>query len=274
LKKLKINYFKTKEEREMIEYRDFDKNYSLENKNAIITGGANGIGYAIALLYAEKGANVFLFDIAKNGEEQAQKLSSQFSIIAKFVKTDVSKKEAIQASVDEVLTVVDKIDILVNNAGVVFLDSAENLSEEGWNKTILINQTAVFLVSQVVGNVMIKQGFGKIVNMASQAGVIALEKHLAYSASKGAVIAMTKVLAYEWAKYGINVNAISPTIVLTDLGKKAWAGKVGEDMKKIIPNERFCEPNEVAALAVFLASDASMMINGTNIMIDGAYSIK
>lgn len=258
----------------MIEYRNYDKNYSLENKNAIITGGANGIGYAIASLYAEKGANVFLFDIAKNGEEQAQKLSNEFNIISKFIKTDVSNKKAIQLSVDSVLNEVKTIDILVNNAGVVFLDNAENLSEEGWNKTILINQTAVFLVSQVVGTVMIKQGFGKIINMASQAGVIALDKHIAYSASKGAVIAMTKVLAYEWSKYGINVNSISPTIVMTDLGKKAWAGKVGEDMKKRIPNGRFCEPNEVAALAVFLASDASMMINGTNIMIDGAYSIK
>lgn len=258
----------------MIEYKKFDINYSLENKNAIITGGANGIGYAIASLYAEKGANVFLLDIAKNGEEQAKKIHDESHRIAKFIKTDVSDKTAIELSVNTVLNVVDKIDILVNNAGVVFLDNAETLSEESWNKTILINQTAVFLVSQVVGNVMIKQGFGKIVNMASQAGVIALDKHIAYSASKGAVIAMTKILAYEWAKYGINVNSISPTIVMTDLGKKAWAGKVGEDMKKQIPNERFCEPNEVAALAVFLASDASMMINGANIMIDGAYSIK
>lgn len=258
----------------MVEYRKFDKNYSLENKNAIITGGANGIGFAIASLYAEKGANVFLFDIASNGEQQAAELSNKFNITAKFVRTDVSTKEAIQSSVDKVLSFVDTIDILVNNAGVVFLDSAESLSEEDWNKTILINQTAVFLVSQVVGNVMIKQGFGKIVNLASQAGVIALDKHLAYAASKGAVIAMTKVLAYEWAKHGININAISPTIVLTELGKKAWAGEVGENMKKRIPNERFCEPDEVAALAVFLASDASQMINGTNILIDGAYSIK
>lgn len=258
----------------MIEYRKFDKNYSLENKNAIITGGANGIGYAIASLYAEKGANVFLFDIAKNGKEQAATLSDEFKRKVIFIKTDVSSKSSIKISVDEVLKNVDKIDILVNNAGVVFLDSAENLSEEAWNKTILINQTAVFLVSQIVGQIMINQGFGKIINMASQAGVIALDKHLAYSASKGAVIAMTKILAYEWAKYGINVNAISPTIVMTELGKKAWSGEVGENMKKRIPNERFCEPEEVAALAVFLASDASMMINGTNVMIDGAYSIK
>ncbi|MFA6845689.1 MAG: SDR family oxidoreductase, partial [Sphaerochaetaceae bacterium] len=106
------------------------------------------------------------------------------------------------------------------------------------------------------------------------AGVIALDKHIAYSATKGAVIAMTKVLACEWAEYGINVNAISPTIVLTELGKKAWAGEIGEDMKKQIPNGRFAMPDEVASLAVFLASDGSQMINGANIMIDGAYSIK
>lgn len=258
----------------MIPYKKYDKDFSLEGKNAIITGGANGIGFAISSLFAEKGANVFLFDVAPNGEESANKIAKYTGRIAKFIKTDVSKKAAIQASVDEVVRQVGHIDILVNDAGVCYLDDAENLSEEKWNKTVLINQTAVFLVSQVVGKVMIEQKSGKIINMASQAGVIALDKHIAYSATKGAVIAMTKILAYEWAEYGINVNAISPTIVMTELGKKAWAGKVGEDMMKQIPNGRFGYPDEVAALAVFLASDASQMINGTNVMIDGAYSIK
>ena len=258
----------------MIPYKDFDKNYSLEGKNAIITGGANGIGYAISGLFAEKGANVFLFDVARNGNESAVAIHERTGRIAEFVMTDVSNKEGIQQSVDYVVRKVGHIDILVNNAGVCYLDDAEKLAKEAWDKTVLINQTAVFLMSQVVGNVMIQQGYGKIVNIASQAGVIALDKHIAYSATKGAVIAMTKVLACEWAEYGINVNAISPTIVLTELGKKAWAGEIGEDMKKQIPNGRFAMPDEVASLAVFLASDGSQMINGANIMIDGAYSIK
>ena len=148
------------------------------------------------------------------------------------------------------------------------------MTEEQWDKTMSINLKAVFLMAQAVGRHMIEAGQGKIINMASQAGVIALDRHIAYCASKAAVISMTKVLACEWAGYGINVNAISPTVVLTELGKKAWAGDVGEQMKKLIPNGRFAYPDEIASVAVFLASDGSMMINGENIMIDGAYSVR
>ena len=113
--------------------------------------------------------------------------------------------------------------VKANNAGLVFLDNAENLSEREWDLTIEVNQKAVFLTSQAVGKKMIAAGGGKIINIASQAGIIALDKHIAYCASKAAVISITKVLACEWAKFGINVNAISPTVVLTELGKKAWA---------------------------------------------------
>lgn len=114
-----------------------------------------------------------------------------------------------------------------------------------------LNLKGSFLMAQIIGREMIATGGGKIVNMASQASVIALDKHVAYCASKAAIVSMTQVLAMEWAPYNINVNAISPTVILTELGKKAWAGQVGEDMKKLIPAGRFGYPEEVAACALF-----------------------
>ena len=137
------------------------------------------------------------------------------------------------------------------------LDDAENLKEEDWDKTMAINLKAPFIMAQCVGREMIKRKSGKIVNLASQAGIIALDRHVAYSTSKAGIIGLTRVLAMEWAEFDINVNAISPTVVLTELGKKAWAGEVGEAMKMKIPVRRFGYPEEVAAVALFLASDAA-----------------
>lgn len=258
----------------MIQYKEFDKSFNLNGKNAVITGGAQGIGKAIARIFAEKGANIFLFDISESGKDTASELAENFHTKCFFAKTDITSQKNLQKSADVAEESLGSIDILVNNAGVVFLDNAEELSERDWDKTIAVNQKSVFIASQVIGRKMIKRGGGKIVNIASQAGIVALDKHIAYCASKAAVISMTKVLAVEWAKYGINVNAISPTVVLTELGKKAWAGDVGEAMKKMIPNGRFAYPDEIASLALFLAGDASAMINGENILIDGGYTIK
>ena len=115
---------------------------------------------------------------------------------------------------------------------------------------------------------------GKIVNIASKAGLVALPKHAAYTASKAGLIGVTKILALEWAKYNINVNAIAPTVILTEMGEKAWAGEVGEAMKRKIPVDRFGYPEEVAAAALFLACDASNLITGETLVIDGGYTIQ
>jgi NAD(P)-dependent dehydrogenase (short-subunit alcohol dehydrogenase family) len=157
----------------------------------------------------------------------------------------------------------------------VALEKAEIISEDFWDRTIEINLKASFMMTQVFGAYLIenKRG-GSIVNMASQAGVIALDRHVAYCASKGGIIAMTKVLALEWGKYGIRVNAVSPTVVLTELGHKAWDGPVGEAFKKEIPAERFAEPDEIAGIIGFLCSDAAAMITGHNLLVDGGYTIK
>ena len=254
------------------EYKGYDKDFRLDGKIALITGGYQGIGYAIAKLYAEKGAELALVDMKPEIREVAGTLGSETGTRVEGFVADLTDTKQVSELVGKVVSDFGRIDILVNNAGIVMLEDAEKLPEEYWDKTMAINLKAPFVVSQAVGNEMIKAGGGKIVNMASQAGVIALDRHIAYCTSKAGVIELTKVLAFEWGEYNINVNAISPTVVLTELGKKAWAGEVGERFKKQIPAGRFAFPDEVAAVALFLASDAADMITGENVMIDGGYT--
>jgi Dehydrogenases with different specificities (related to short-chain alcohol dehydrogenases) len=254
-----------------MEFEGFDINFGLENKVAIITGGLSGIGQAIGELYIKKGAKLAIFDVKDTTAKEAKEKYGDDAI---GIQVDVTQKDQIDNAVAEVLKTYGKIDLLVNSAGVALLDDAENLSEEYWDKTFDINVKGSFLVAQAVGKEFIKAGSGKIINMASQAALVALDNHVAYCASKGAIVSMTKVLAFEWAQYGINVNCISPTVILTELGKKAWAGQVGEDMKKKIPAGRFGYPEEVAACALFLAADASNLITGENMVIDGGYTVK
>jgi NAD(P)-dependent dehydrogenase (short-subunit alcohol dehydrogenase family) len=121
---------------------------------------------------------------------------------------------------------------------------------------------------------MLEAGRGKIINIASQAATVALKYHVAYCASKAGMLGLTRVLAYEWAGRGVTVNAISPTVVMTELGRRAWEGPKGDAMKATIPVGRFAEPEEIAATALFLASEASNMINGANILVDGGYTIQ
>ncbi|EAE2250746.1 D-threitol dehydrogenase [Listeria monocytogenes] len=252
-------------------FKGFDKDFNITDKVAVVTGAASGIGKAMAELFSEKGAYVVLLDIKEDVKDVAAKINPSRTLA---LQVDITKKENIEKVVAEIKKVYPKIDILANSAGVTLLEKAEDLPEEYWDKTMELNLKGSFLMAQIIGREMIATGGGKIVNMASQASVIALDKHVAYCASKAAIVSMTQVLAMEWAPYNINVNAISPTVILTELGKKAWAGQVGEDMKKLIPAGRFGYPEEVAACALFLVSDAASLITGENLIIDGGYTIK
>lgn len=255
----------------MIQYTGADANFSLEGKVAIITGGAAGIGRATADFFVKKGVKVVLADLNPKTDEIAKSLSEQCI----GMSGDITNEEYRQAVVERAAEKYGTIDILVNSAGIVALDNAETISSKMWDLTMEINLNASFKMAQAVGKYMIEKKInGCIVNMASQAGVIALDKHVAYCASKGAIIAMTKVLAMEWGKYGIRVNAVSPTVVLTELGHKAWDGPVGDEFKKQMPSERFAEPDEIAGTIAFLCSGTAAMITGHNLLIDGGFTIK
>ena len=248
-----------------------DSSFSLAGKIAAITGGASGIGSAIAEMFVQKGATIAVLDLL---EEQAQARAKELGNNSNAFVVDVTSSESVNRAVASVKEHFGRIDILVNSAGIVALDPAEKVTDSDWDKQIAVNLTGTFFVNRAVGNVMLEQGEGKIINMASQAGSIALDQHAAYCSSKWGVIGLSKVLAAEWAGRGINVNTISPTVVLTELGKKAWAGQKGEDMKKLIPTGRFALPEEIAAAAVFLASNGADMINGADLVIDGGYTIQ
>lgn len=253
------------------QFPPIDLNFPLNGKVALVTGAASGIGAAVAEAFISKGAKVAVLDI---NAEQARAKADTLGDNAKPFVCDVSDPASVKAAVASAIEALGKIDIAVNSAGVVFLAPAEELSLSDWDRTIEINLKGSFLVTQEVGRAMIAAGNGgKIINLASQAGSVAIEEHVAYCASKFGVIGMTKTFAAEWGKYGITANTISPTIVLTELGKKAWEGEKGENAKKRIPTGRFAYPEEIAAAAVFLASGAADMINGADLVVDGGYTV-
>jgi NAD(P)-dependent dehydrogenase (short-subunit alcohol dehydrogenase family) len=244
---------------------------SFTGKTVVVTGGASGIGLAISQSFAEQGATVAVVDV--NGA-LASDVAAQLGGSSKGFSCDVSDIASVQSATDLIYSQFGKIDILVNSAGIVALAPAENLTADAWTRTINVNLSGTFYMSQAIGRIMLIQESGKIVNIASQAGSIALDEHVAYCASKFGVIGITKVLASEWAGRGINVNSISPTVVLTELGKKAWDGSKGEALKKLIPTGRFAYPEEIAMSVLYLSSPAADMINGADLLIDGGYTIR
>ena len=248
-----------------------DIGFSLADKVAVVTGGGSGIGAAIADSFVAKGARVAIIDLSTTAaDEVATRLGRQ----AAAFTCDVASQADVDATVQAVLGHFGRIDILVNSAGVALLAPAEELELSSWDTTMNINVRGTFLMCQAVGKTMLTQRSGRIINMASQAASVALERHVAYCASKFAVVGLTKVLATEWGGRGVTVNTISPTVVLTKLGREAWAGPKGDALKAEIPAGRFVYPGEVAATAVFLASDAAAMVNGADLLIDGGYTIR
>jgi NAD(P)-dependent dehydrogenase (short-subunit alcohol dehydrogenase family) len=236
----------------------------------LVTGGASGIGAEIARSFAQDGAHVAVLDV----KAAPQEIEGEAAGDAMEIACDVTDPEAVTDSVRRVVEHWSRIDVLVNSAGIVALAPAEQLDRHDWHRTIAINLTGTFFVAQAVGVHMLRAGRGRIINLASQAAHVALEGHAAYCASKAGVIGLTRVLASEWAPHGVTVNSISPTVVLTELGRKAWDGPLGDALKLQIPTGRFAEPAEVAAAVRYLASDAAGMVNGADLLLDGGYTIR
>jgi NAD(P)-dependent dehydrogenase (short-subunit alcohol dehydrogenase family) len=248
-----------------------DLTFSLADKIALVTGGASGIGAAIGRAFVTQGATVAVADLDLHAAEGAV---AQLGHGCTAFACDVADPAAVTSTVQAVLDRYGRIDILVNCAGIGPLAPAEDLGLDVWNATMDVNLKGTFLMSQAVGRSMLSRGRGKIVNLASQAATVALDGHLAYCASKFAVVGLTKVLASEWGGRGITANTISPTVVMTALGRQTWGGTRGEEFKAMIPTGRFAYPDEIAATAVFLASDSANMINGADIVVDGGYTVR
>lgn len=242
---------------------------SFERKIAVVTGAASGIGYTVARYFAERGARIVGIDVNETLVDVVAELpgSGHLSIVK-----DLTDPAAAAESITETVENVGIPQILVNSAGLALLDAAVDVTPDRWQLTLDVNLSGTFYMSQAAGRFMLEAGYGRIINLASQAAVIGLDQHAAYCASKAAVIGLTHALSLEWAPHGITVNAVSPTVVETPLGKAAWGGKKGENAKSAIPVGRFAQPEEVAALIAFLASDDAAMITGSNYLIDGGFT--
>ncbi|OQB44185.1 MAG: Cyclopentanol dehydrogenase [Parcubacteria group bacterium ADurb.Bin159] len=247
----------------------------LENKVAVITGAGSGIGKAIALIFSREGAKVAVADISEEGGKETVKEIEKRGGKSIFIKTDVSKTEDIDNMVERCLEEFGRVDILVNNAGIYRTYVLHEMPEEEWEKIININLKSVFLTSKKVIPEMLKQGKGKIINIASIAGFVSFELSAAYCASKGGIIAFTKELAQEYAPKKINVNCIAPGIIKTAMTKDMLADSEMEKFLKantLYP--RLGEPEDIAYGALYLASDESDFVNGEMLVIDGGWTIK
>ncbi|MFH1559755.1 MAG: SDR family NAD(P)-dependent oxidoreductase [Patescibacteria group bacterium] len=254
--------------------------FDFAGKTVVVTGGAMGIGYGIAERFAQAGTNTVIADINKEiGENKAEKIKEEYDAQSLFIKTDVSQEKDLVDLVQETVNKFGKIDVFVNNAGIFPSCPVLEMSLELFEKIQAVNLFGTFLGCREAAKVMVKNGGGNIINIAS---IDALHPSMtglaAYDASKHGVWGFTKNFALEVAKQGIRVNAIAPGGVATE-GVEAMTGgavKAGADQKDImkeftakIPMGRFARPDEIATVALFLASDASSYMTGEIIVVDG-----
>jgi len=243
----------------------------LQGKVAIITGAARGIGRETALLFAAEGAKVVICDLLDEGEEVAEEIRSRGGE-AIFYKLDVTDRDAVKRMVDAVVERYGRIDILINNAGITRDAQFLKMTEEDWDKVIAVNLKGVFNVTQAVAPVMVAQGKGKIVNAASVVALYGNFGQTNYVASKAGVIGMTKVWARELGRKGINVNAVAPGFIQTEMTAKV-PEKILQMMRERTPLGRLGTPRDVAYAYLFLASDESDYVNGAVLSVDGGLVI-
>lgn len=252
------------------------KKMSLDNKKIFVTGGARGIGMNIAIGVAEAGADVALVDLdIEEAKATAQRISDQTGRRVIALKADVTKPNEVDEMILEILEQFDRIDAAFCNAGICINESAEEMTYEQWRKVIDINLTGVFLTAQAAGKVMIRQRRGSIINTASMSAHIVNvpQPQCAYNASKAGVIQLTKSLAVEWAMKGVRVNCISPGYIGTDLIMNSpTLVPLIEKWKAMSPLQRLGKPEELQAIAVYLAGDASEFTTGSDFIIDGAFT--
>ena len=253
---------------------DFPR-FDLQGQVALVTGAARGIGNACALALAHAGADVALGlrDI-NTGRELAAEIAAMGRRVLPL-QMDVTRLDEIRQAVDATVAHFGRLDILVNNAGLGPSNLAENVSEEDFDFTLAVNLKGTFFTSQAAGRVMIEQKYGRIINLGSQAGLVALPTESVYCMTKAAISHLTKCLAVEWGQYNITVNAVAPTFINTPGTAEALEDAAFRaDVLSRIALGRIGEPMEVASAVVFLASPAASLITGDTLLIDGGWTAR
>ena len=239
----------------------------LENKVAIITGGAAGIGAATAVKFAEEGATVVIWDL---NEEKGTALAAQIG--AEFQKVNSANYSEIENAAKMVFDKHNRIDILVNNAGITRDSSLKKMTPELWQQVIDVNLTGVFYCTKIISEYMLMNQWGRILNASSVVGLYGNFGQTNYVATKAGLIGMTKTLARELGRKGITVNCVAPGFIATEM-VAAMPESVLENMKAKVPVGRLGEPKEIAACYAFLASDEAAYINGATISVDGGMTV-
>ena len=247
--------------------------FDLSGKVAVVTGAGRGMGRYMALDLARYGADLVLCSRTLSELEAVSGDVEALGRKALVVRTDVGQIAEIERMTFMAVERFGRIDILVNNAGMNVPQWAEEVTEEAWDRIMNVNVKGVFLCAQTVGKVMIRQKKGKIINISSQAGGVGLIKRSAYGSSKGAINQLTRVLALEWGKHNICVNALAPTFVETPMTRPMLQEKSFRDyvMGNIVLG-RLCKPEDLTGGLIFLASDASNMVTGHILHIDGGWT--
>jgi len=248
--------------------------FSLNSKVAIVTGASRGLGKAIALAFADAGADVVVAArTVSDLEDTAAEIRSK-GRQALVIKTDVSQKEEIINLVDQTVKTFGTIDILVNNAAQLVVSLPSKLRDDGWDKVMNVNLKGCFLLAREASKVMIEHQKGSIINIGSVAGVMAVPYESAYAISKAGLIHLSKILAGELAHYQIRVNSMEVGLVKTKMSEVVWKNPENNKIfENNIPMHRIAETSEIAAVAVFLASEAASYVTGASICVDGGASL-
>ena len=252
---------------------NWEKRFGLAGRTALVTGATKGIGLEACKVLADAGADIAAVGRDAAGLKEVARAVEAAGRRCVTIGADMADVEGPVEAARQALAAFGTIDILVNNAGIALIDPLLDAKVQDWDQTMAVNLRAPFLLARTVVPGMIKQKRGKIINISSQAGVVGLEAHGAYAASKGGLNMLTKVMTVEWAKHNIQINSVCPTVILTPMGEQVWGDPVkGDPMKAKIPAARFGRPVEVADMILYLASSASGLVNGQDLLIDGGYT--
>lgn len=252
---------------------EWEGRFSLTGRKALVTGASKGIGFEICRVFADAGADIVAVARDAEGLAEVKAAVEEKGRRCLAIAAEMATADGPVAAARQALAEWGTIDILVNNAAIARIAPATELTLADWDDTMAVNVRAPFLMAQALAPGMIAQRWGKVINISSQTGVIALDDHAAYATSKGALNSLTKSLCAEWARHNVQVNAICPTVILTKMGKAVWGPEEkGGPMRAATPARRFGETVEVADMALYLASPASALVNGAIMMIEGGYS--